>query len=76
MKLSLSDEQSLQFAEEENVKILWERIKSTFWIKKKFARNKLKNLEICHNESANNYIARAQGISTKYEALDVRCFPA
>ena len=69
----LSDEQSLQFAAEENAKILWKKIKTTFIgqieDRKIDTGNELKNLEMKTNESANDYIARARGLSTKCRSL-------
>ncbi|KAF8791293.1 hypothetical protein HNY73_006181 [Argiope bruennichi] len=66
IKLSLSDEQALQFAAEENAKILWDKIKSTFTgqaeDRKIDAGNELKNLQMKKNESANDYVARARGL--------------
>ncbi|KAF8778536.1 hypothetical protein HNY73_015250 [Argiope bruennichi] len=73
IKLSLSDEQALQFAAEENAKILWDKIKSTFTgqaeDRKIDADNELKNLQMKNNESANDYVARARGIATKCHSL-------
>ncbi|GBL95367.1 hypothetical protein AVEN_154778-1 [Araneus ventricosus] len=65
IKLSLSDEQALQFAAENNAKILWDKIKFTFTghteDRKIDAGNELKNLQINSNELANDYIAKARG---------------
>ncbi|GBM86130.1 hypothetical protein AVEN_75405-1 [Araneus ventricosus] len=73
IKLSLSDEQALQFAAENNAKILWDKIKSTFTgqteDRKIDAGNEFKNLQINSNELANDYIARARGIATKCHSL-------
>jgi hypothetical protein len=73
IKLSLSDEQALQFATEENAKILWEKIKSTFTgqaeDRKIDAGNQLKSLEMKSNEASIDYVARARGIATKCQSL-------
>ncbi|GBM03634.1 hypothetical protein AVEN_87503-1 [Araneus ventricosus] len=64
IKFPLSDEQALQFPAENNAKILWDKIKSTFTgqteDRKIDAGNELKNLQINSNELANDYIARAR----------------
>ncbi|GBN25648.1 Retrovirus-related Pol polyprotein from transposon TNT 1-94 [Araneus ventricosus] len=79
IKLSLSDEQALQFAAENNAKILWDKIKSTFTgqteDRKMDAGNELKNLQINSNELANDYIARARGIATKCHSLGLDVSP-
>ncbi|GBN74197.1 Retrovirus-related Pol polyprotein from transposon TNT 1-94 [Araneus ventricosus] len=79
IKLSLSDEQALQFAAENNAKILWDKIKSTFTgqteDRKIDAGNELKNLQINSNELANDYIARARGIATKCHSLGLDVSP-
>ncbi|GBN82325.1 Retrovirus-related Pol polyprotein from transposon TNT 1-94 [Araneus ventricosus] len=78
IKLSLSDEQALQFAAENNAKILWDKIKSTFTgqteDRKIDAGNEL-NLQINSNELANDYIARARGIATKCHSLGLDVSP-
>ncbi|GBL73831.1 hypothetical protein AVEN_230791-1 [Araneus ventricosus] len=79
IKLSLSDEQILQFAAESNAKILWNKIKSTFTgqteDRKIDTGNELKNLKINSNESANDYIARARSIATKCHSLGLDFSP-
>ncbi|GBM10056.1 Retrovirus-related Pol polyprotein from transposon TNT 1-94 [Araneus ventricosus] len=79
IKLSLSDEQALQFAAENNAKILWDKIKSTFTgqteDRKIDAGNEVKNLQINSNELANVYIARARGIATKCHSLGLDVSP-
>ncbi|GBN13319.1 Retrovirus-related Pol polyprotein from transposon TNT 1-94 [Araneus ventricosus] len=79
IKLSFSDEQALQFAAENNAKILWDKIKSTFTgqteDRKIDAGNELKNLQINSNELANDYIARARGIATKCHSLGLNVSP-
>ncbi|KAF8785996.1 hypothetical protein HNY73_011476 [Argiope bruennichi] len=76
---SLSDVQALQFAAEENVKFLWDKIKSTFTgqaeDRKIDAGNELKNLQMKSNESANDYITRARGIATKFHSLGLDVTP-
>ncbi|KAF8789914.1 hypothetical protein HNY73_007816 [Argiope bruennichi] len=78
-RLSLSDEQAVQFAAEENTKILWDKIKSTSTGKaedrKIDAANKLKNLQMKSNESANDYVVRARGIATKNHSLGLDVTP-
>ncbi|GBL98190.1 hypothetical protein AVEN_268276-1 [Araneus ventricosus] len=71
------DEQALQFAEENNGKILRDKIKSTFTRQAEDRKidagnNELKNLQININESANDYIARARGIAIKCHSLGLR----
>ncbi|GBN69463.1 Retrovirus-related Pol polyprotein from transposon TNT 1-94, partial [Araneus ventricosus] len=72
-------EQALQFAAENNAKILWDKIKSTFTgqteDRKIDAGNELKNLQINSNELANDYIARARGIATKCYSLGLDVSP-
>ncbi|KAF8790524.1 Retrovirus-related Pol polyprotein like [Argiope bruennichi] len=79
IKLSLSDEQALQFAVEGNAKILWDKMKSTFTgqaeDRKIYAGNELKNLQMKNNESANDYVARARGIATKCHSLGLDVKP-
>ncbi|GBO22173.1 Retrovirus-related Pol polyprotein from transposon TNT 1-94 [Araneus ventricosus] len=79
IKLSLSDEQALQFAAENNAKILWDKIKSTFTgqteDRKIDAGIELKNLQINRHELANDYIARARGIATKCHSLGLDVSP-
>lgn len=73
IKLSLSNEQALQFAAKDNAKVLWDKIKSTFIDQVEDrsidAGNELKNLEMKFKKSANDYIARAQSIKTKFQTL-------
>ncbi|GFX43839.1 retrovirus-related Pol polyprotein from transposon TNT 1-94 [Trichonephila clavipes] len=68
IKLSLADEQTLQFAAEDNVKVLWDKIRAAFNSRgedrKIDASNELKNIVIKSGETAGDYIARARGIST------------
>ncbi|GBO14245.1 hypothetical protein AVEN_236813-1 [Araneus ventricosus] len=72
-KSAVLNEQALQFAAENNAKILWDTIKSTFTgqteDRKIDAGNELKNLQINISELANDYIPRARGISTKCHSL-------
>ncbi|GBN42105.1 hypothetical protein AVEN_214787-1 [Araneus ventricosus] len=79
IKLSLSDEQALQFPAENNSKILWDKIKSTFTgqteDRKIDAGNELKNLQINSNELANDYIARERCIATKCHSLGLDVSP-
>ncbi|GBN39024.1 hypothetical protein AVEN_58542-1 [Araneus ventricosus] len=79
IKLSLSDKQALQFVAENNAKILWDKIKSTFTgqtgDRKIYAGNEFKSLQINSNELANDYIARARGIATKCHSLGLDVSP-
>ncbi|GBO28869.1 hypothetical protein AVEN_110552-1 [Araneus ventricosus] len=79
IKLSLSDEQALQFPAENNAKIFWDKIKSTFTgqteDRKIDAGNELKNLQINSNELANDYIARERCIATKCHSLGLDVSP-
>ncbi|GFV26180.1 retrovirus-related Pol polyprotein from transposon TNT 1-94 [Trichonephila clavipes] len=67
IKLSLADEKALQFAAEDNSKIMWDKIGGTFICRgedrKIDAGNQLKNIIMNTGESAADYIARARGIS-------------
>ncbi|GBM77518.1 hypothetical protein AVEN_55645-1 [Araneus ventricosus] len=58
---------------------MWDKIKSTFTgqteDRKINAGNKLKNLQININESANDYIARARDIATKCHSLGLDVSP-
>ncbi|GBM53342.1 hypothetical protein AVEN_165021-1 [Araneus ventricosus] len=77
IKLSLSDEQALQFASDHNAKIY--KLKSTFTgleeDRKIDASNELNNLRLKSNESANDYIAGARGIATKCHSLGLDVSP-
>ncbi|GFT07800.1 retrovirus-related Pol polyprotein from transposon TNT 1-94 [Trichonephila clavipes] len=72
-KLSLADEQALQFAAEDNTKVLWDKIRVTFIgrgeDRKIDAGNELKNILTKNGETVGDYIARARGISTKCHSL-------
>nr|XP_042910227.1 uncharacterized protein LOC107448150 [Parasteatoda tepidariorum] len=76
LKLSLSDEQALQYAEEKNAKALWTRIKTTYTgleeDRKIDAGAELKSLEMLDSEAVNDYIARAKGLSTKCASLGLK----
>ncbi|GBN18731.1 hypothetical protein AVEN_77588-1 [Araneus ventricosus] len=73
VKLSLSDEQALQYANEDNAKTLWEKINSNFTgqaeDRKIYAGNELRNLRLCEKEKIWDYIARARGLATKCASL-------
>ncbi|GFV08282.1 uncharacterized protein TNCV_327161 [Trichonephila clavipes] len=68
MKLWLADEQALQFAAEDNAKVLWDKIRATFIgqgeDRKIDAGNEFKNIRMKNCETVADYIARARGIST------------
>ncbi|GFV06418.1 RBR-type E3 ubiquitin transferase [Trichonephila clavipes] len=61
----LTHEQALQFAAEDNAKVLWDKIRATFFgrgeDRKIDAGNELKNLLVKKGEPVRDYIARAQG---------------
>ncbi|GBM26728.1 hypothetical protein AVEN_175883-1 [Araneus ventricosus] len=66
-------------AAENNAKILWDKIKSTFTgqteDRKLDTGKELKNLQINSNELPNDYIARARGIATKCNSLGLDASP-
>ncbi|GFU00963.1 retrovirus-related Pol polyprotein from transposon TNT 1-94 [Trichonephila clavipes] len=79
IKLSLADEQVLQFAAEDNAKVLWDKIRATYMgegeDRKIDAGNELKNIRMKNGETVADYIARARGISTNISVtpLDWMC---
>ncbi|GFV09984.1 retrovirus-related Pol polyprotein from transposon TNT 1-94 [Trichonephila clavipes] len=79
IKLSLADEQALQFAAEDNVKVLWDKIRATYMgegeDRKIDAGNELKNIRMKNGETVADYIARAWGISTKCHSLGLDVSP-
>ncbi|GFV02819.1 retrovirus-related Pol polyprotein from transposon TNT 1-94 [Trichonephila clavipes] len=79
IKLSLADEQALQFAAEDNAKVLWDKIRATFIgrgeDRKIDGRNELKNILMKNGETVGDYIARARGISTKCHSLGLEVSP-
>ncbi|GFX07346.1 retrovirus-related Pol polyprotein from transposon TNT 1-94 [Trichonephila clavipes] len=64
IKLSLADEQALQFAAEDNAKVLWDKIRATYMgegeDRKIDAGNELKNIRMKNGETVADYIARAR----------------
>ncbi|GBM08987.1 Retrovirus-related Pol polyprotein from transposon TNT 1-94 [Araneus ventricosus] len=64
---------ALQYANEDNAKTLWEKIKSNFTgqaeDRKIDAGNELHNLRLCEKEKISDYIARARGLATKCASL-------
>ncbi|GFU91811.1 retrovirus-related Pol polyprotein from transposon RE2 [Trichonephila clavipes] len=76
IKLSLADEQALQFAAEDNAKVLWDKIRATYMgegeDRKIDAGNELKNIRM---KNVADYIARARGISTKCHSLGLGVSP-
>ncbi|GFS61617.1 retrovirus-related Pol polyprotein from transposon TNT 1-94 [Trichonephila clavipes] len=62
------DEQALQFAAEDNAKVLWDKIRATFIGEGEDREidegNELKNIRMKNGETVADYIARARGIST------------
>ncbi|GFX13562.1 RBR-type E3 ubiquitin transferase [Trichonephila clavipes] len=79
IKLSLADEQALQFAAEDNAKVLWDKLRATFIgqgeDRKIDASNELKNIRMKNGETVGDYIARARGISTKFHSLGLDVSP-
>ncbi|GFV52498.1 retrovirus-related Pol polyprotein from transposon TNT 1-94 [Trichonephila clavipes] len=79
IKLSLADEQALQFAAEDNAKVLWDKIRATYIgeseNRKIDAGNELKNIRMKNGETVADYIARARGISTKCHFLGLDVSP-
>ncbi|GFS83706.1 retrovirus-related Pol polyprotein from transposon TNT 1-94 [Trichonephila clavipes] len=79
IKLSLADEQALQFAAEDNAKVLWDKIRATYMgeggDRKIDAGNELKNIRMKNGETVADYIARARGISTKCHSLGLDLSP-
>ncbi|GFU47773.1 retrovirus-related Pol polyprotein from transposon TNT 1-94 [Trichonephila clavipes] len=79
IKLSLADEQALQFAAEDNAKVLWDKIRATYIgegeDRKIDAGNELKNIRVKNGETVADYIARAWGISTKCHSLGLDVSP-
>ncbi|GFY20334.1 retrovirus-related Pol polyprotein from transposon TNT 1-94 [Trichonephila clavipes] len=79
IKLSLADEQALQFAVEDNAKVLWDKIRATYIgqgkDRKVDAVNELKNIRMKNGETVADYIARARGISTKCHSLGLDVSP-
>ncbi|GFV41909.1 transposable element Tcb1 transposase [Trichonephila clavipes] len=79
IKISLADEQALQFAEEDNAKVLWDKIRATFIgqgeNRKIDAGNELKNILMKNGETVGDYIARARGISFKCHSLGLDVSP-
>ncbi|GFX66027.1 retrovirus-related Pol polyprotein from transposon TNT 1-94 [Trichonephila clavipes] len=79
IKLSFADEQALQFAVEDNAKVLWDKIRATFIgrseDRKIDAGNELKNIAMKNGEDVGDYIARARVISTKCHSLGLDVSP-
>ncbi|GFW15626.1 copia protein [Trichonephila clavipes] len=79
IKLSLADEQALQFAAEDNAKVLWDKIRATYMgegeDRKIDAGNELKNIRMKNGETVADYIARARWISTKCHSLGLDVSP-
>ncbi|GFW48111.1 retrovirus-related Pol polyprotein from transposon TNT 1-94 [Trichonephila clavipes] len=77
IKLSLADEQALQFAAEDNAKVLWDKIRATYMgegeDRKIDAGNELKNIRMKNGETVADYIARARGFRLSVTPLDWMC---
>ncbi|GFW29061.1 retrovirus-related Pol polyprotein from transposon TNT 1-94 [Trichonephila clavipes] len=76
IKLSLADEQALQFAAEDNAKVLWDKIRATYIgegeDRKIDAGNELKTSE-GKMEKLADYIVRARGFQLSITPLDWTC---
>ncbi|GFU59008.1 retrovirus-related Pol polyprotein from transposon TNT 1-94 [Trichonephila clavipes] len=76
---ALVNEQALQFAAEDNAKVLWDKIRATYMgegeDRKIDAGNELKNIRMKNGETVADYIARARGISTKCHSLGLDVSP-
>ncbi|GFT97720.1 retrovirus-related Pol polyprotein from transposon TNT 1-94 [Trichonephila clavipes] len=72
-------EQALQFAAEDNAKVLWDKIRATYIgegeDRKIDAGNELKNIRMKNGETVADYIARARGISTNCHSLGLDVSP-
>ncbi|XP_032687577.1 uncharacterized protein LOC116851849 [Odontomachus brunneus] len=79
IRLHLSDEQALQFATENEAKLLWIKIKNAYAgaaeDQKIDASNDLKFLRMEEKETVSNYIARARGLATKCASLGLNVTP-
>ncbi|XP_036140851.1 uncharacterized protein LOC105835035 isoform X2 [Monomorium pharaonis] len=75
IKLTLSDDQAMQFASETNAKHLWAKIKETYVGRledsKIDATVELRNISMGDKETAADYVARARGIASKCKGLGV-----
>ncbi|GFW37574.1 retrovirus-related Pol polyprotein from transposon TNT 1-94 [Trichonephila clavipes] len=75
----VQNEQALQFAAEDNAKVLWDKIRATYIgegeDRKIDASNELKNIRMKNGETVADYIARARGISTKCHSLGLDVSP-
>lgn len=70
IRLSLGDNQILQFANETNAKRLWKAIHDTYSAgpaedRTIDAGEELKNIKIMDNKMASNYVSRARGLAVK-----------
>ncbi|GFY26590.1 RBR-type E3 ubiquitin transferase [Trichonephila clavipes] len=75
IKLSIADEQALQFAAEDNAKVLWDKIRATYIgeDRKIDAGNELKNIRMKNGETVADYIATARGFRLSVTPLDWTC---
>ncbi|GFS86264.1 RBR-type E3 ubiquitin transferase [Trichonephila clavipes] len=73
----LTHEQALQFAAEDNAKVLWDKIRATYMgegeDRKIDAGNELKNIRMKNGETVADYIARARGFRLSVTPLDWMC---
>ncbi|GFV88615.1 retrovirus-related Pol polyprotein from transposon TNT 1-94 [Trichonephila clavipes] len=79
IKLSLADEQALQFAAEDNVKVLWDKIRATYMgegeDRKIDAGNELKNIRMKKWRNCSRLYCKSAGISTKCHSLGLDVSP-
>ncbi|GFW20845.1 RBR-type E3 ubiquitin transferase [Trichonephila clavipes] len=76
IKLSLADEQALQFTAEDNAKVTWNKIRATFiGLDEDRKIDAGKNIRTKNGETVGYYIARAWGISTKCYSLGLDVSP-
>lgn len=75
IKLTLSDDQAMQFADETNAKDLWAKIKETYVGRledsKIDATVELRSISMGDKETGAEYVARARGLASKCKALGV-----
>lgn len=75
IKLTLSDDQAMQFADETNAKTLWTKIKKTYVGRiedsKIDATVELRSITMGDKETAADYVGRARGLASKCKSLNV-----
>lgn len=75
IKLTLSDDQAMQFADQTNAKEFWTKIKETYVGRledsKIDAIVELRSITMNDKETAADYVARARGLASKCKGLNV-----